>query len=263
MNIIVCIKRVPETAEAEVKIDGTGQDIVRDRLTFDINEADNYALEEALLMKEEHGGEVTLLSMGDEDCDDTLRMGLAKGADEAIRLDDPAFKGSDGFTIARILAAAIEDLDYDLILTGCMASDDGYTQVGPALAENLGIPHATMAINVELEDQARAVVQRELEGGLLEKLDINLPAVITIQTGINEPRYASILGIGRASKREIKLLSLADLDLQENEVGDRGSGSHLEKLSFPEVGEQAEILKGTPDEAASKLAELIKERGLL
>lgn len=201
MELVVCIKRVPETAEADIKIDASGRDIVRDGLAYTINEADNYALEEALLIKEREGGTVTVITMGPRESEDTLRMGLAKGSDAAIRLDDPAFAESDGVATARILAAAIKDLPHDLVLTGCMASDDWYSMVGPALAEFLGVPHATMVVKTELSE-GKTRVSRELEGGLQEMLDIELPAVLTIQTGINEPRYASIMGIARASKKE-------------------------------------------------------------
>ncbi len=262
MDMIVCIKRVPETAEAEIKIDPSGRDIVREGLVFTINEADNYALEEALLIKERVGGTVAVITMGPKESVDTLRMGRAKGADTAVRLDDPAFVESDGLVTARILASAMKDMKYDLILTGCMASDDWFSQVGPALAEILGIPHATMVTKVELEE-GKTRVSRELEGGLLEVLDIQLPAVLTIQTGINEPRYASIMGIAKASKKEIGLKGLGDLGLKEEEVGKAGSKTCIEKLTLPVQEKMAELIPGPPDEAAGALSAILKERGLV
>ncbi len=144
MNLIVCIKRVPETADADVTIDKSGKDIDKSGLAFDLNEWDSYAIEEAIRLKEKMGGTVTVVSIGGEDSNESLRKCLAMGADEAIRLTDPAFDGSDGLARAKILAEAIRKIPYDLILTGTQAEDDGYGQVGAALAELLGIPHATL-----------------------------------------------------------------------------------------------------------------------
>ena len=262
MDIIVCVKRVPETSESEVKIDASGKDILQEGLVFNINEADNYALEEALLIKEKFGGTVTLVTMGAKESDDTLRMGLAKGADTAVRLDDPAFAESDGIATARILGSAIKSMEYDLILTGCISSDDYYSIVGPALAEILGIPHASMVTKVEIEE-TKAQTSRELEGGLLEVLDLQLPSVITIQTGINEPRYASIMGIAKASKKEITIKGLDALELTEGDVGANGSKTTIESLSLPVQEKMAELIPGAPEEAAEKLSNILKERGLL
>ena len=202
------------------------------------------------------------MTMGGKDSDDTLRMGLAKGAESAIRLEDPAFEGSDGIATARILASAIKDLEYDLILTGCMASDNWYSVVGPALAEMLEIPHAAMVTHVEVEDN-KVKASRELEGGLLEVLDIDLPAVLTIQTGINEPRYASIMGIAKASKKEIALKAAGDLGLSGDEVGTDGSKTKIEEMTLPVQEKMAELIPGAPEEAAEKLSAILKERGLV
>lgn len=262
MEIVVCIKRVPDTAESEVKIDSTGKDIVKEGLAFNINEADNYALEEALLIKEEMGGTVTLVTMGSPEAEETIKMGLAKGADKAVRLDDPAFAESDGQATARVLASAIKNMEYDLVLTGCIATDNWYSQVGPALAEMLGIPHASMVTKEEIKDK-KVHAFRELEGGLLEKLEIELPAVLSIQTGINEPRYASIMGIAKASKKEIELKGINDLGLKEDQVGTKGSKTSIEKLELPVQEKMAELISGSPDDAAEKLSGILKERGLV
>jgi electron transfer flavoprotein beta subunit len=229
-------------------------------LAFQINESDNYALEQALLIKEDLGGEVTVLTAGPEPSEEVLRMSMAKGADTAVRLADEAFLGGDAATTAKALAAAIQAMEYDLVLTGCMASDDGMTAVGVALAELLGVPHATYVVEMEVKD-GRATVGRELEGGLIEKLDMKLPAVVTIQTGINEPRYASIMGIAKASKREISLKEAQDLGLAASDVGAAGSKTSVLGLEYPPVGEGAEILEGTPAEASGKLAQVLKEKG--
>ncbi|HEC56957.1 MAG TPA: electron transfer flavoprotein beta subunit/FixA family protein [Candidatus Syntrophoarchaeum butanivorans] len=260
MDIIVCVKRVPDTSEADVVI--TGKDIKKDDLPFEINEWDNYAVEEAVQLKEKFGGTITVISVGDEDANEVIRRGLAMGADEGVRIYDPAIEGSDGVTIAKILAAAIKNMKYDLILTGAQAGDLGEGIVPVALAEMLGIPHATLVTGLEIQD-GKAKVKRELEGGLMEVLEIDLPAVIGIQTGINEPRYVSIMGIRKASKKEIKLLGLGDIGLTPEDVGEAGSLTVLEELSVPPVTKVAEIIEGDPAEAASKLAEILKEQGVL
>ena len=177
MEIIVCIKRVPETAEADLVIDKTERDIEKEGLVFDINEWDNYAVEEAILLKEKYGGTVTVISVGPEEVNETLRRALAMGVDQAIRLTDPGFEGSDGYAIARILSQAIKPLSYDLILTGVQTEDDGYGQVGPTLAEMLEIPHAAVVNRIDGIEGGRAKVHRELEGGLEEVLDLEIPDV--------------------------------------------------------------------------------------
>jgi len=262
MDIIVCVKHVPETAEAEIKIDSAGKSIEKSGLVFDINEWDDYALEEAVQVKEKIGGTVTAITVGSEDTDSTLRKCLARGADKAVRLTDPKFEGSDGYAIAKILYKTIKDLPFNMIFTGAQAGDDGYAIVGPTLAELLGIPHATMVKKIELNGDV-AKVNRELEGGLEEIIEIRLPAVLTIQTGINEPRYVSIMGIRKAMQKEIKVFSLAEVGLSENEVGEAGSWTKIENMYVPPVEKQAEFLKGSPEEVAARIAEILKARGLV
>ena len=264
MDIVVCVKHVPDTTEAEIAIRDDGRGIKKEGLVFDISEADNYAVEEALLLKEEFDGAVTVLTVGPEGADETLRMCLAKGADQAVRLTDKAFEGSDGFATARILSEAIKDMDYDLVLTGVQADDDGSAQVGVTLAEMLGIPHAALVVSTEVEeDEDRMTVHRELEGGLHEVLEIELPALLTIQTGINEPRYASIFGIRKAMKKQIEVLHLDDLELAEEAVGEAGSRTSLVKLFIPEVTALATILEGSPEEVSSELAAILKNEGVV
>jgi electron transfer flavoprotein beta subunit len=262
LNIIVCVKHVPETAEAELKIDSSGKAIEKTGLVFDINEWDDYALEEAVRIKEKQGGTVTAITIGSDDSDSTLRKCLARGADKAIRLTDPKFEGSDGYAIAKILYNVIKTQPYDLIFTGMQAGDDGNATVGPILAEMLKIPHATMVKKLEL-GTGTAKVNRELEGGLEEQLEVKLPALFSIQTGINEPRYVSIMGIRKAMQKEIKTMTLVDTGLTENDVGTAGSWTRIERLYVPPVEKQAEFLKGTPDEVAVRITEIIKSKGLI
>jgi len=262
MDIIVCVKHVPETAEADIKIDGTGKAIEKSGLVFDINEWDDYALEEAVRLKEKFGGTVTAITLGSEEADATLRKCLARGADAAIRLWDPKFAGSDGYATAKILSKVVKNLPFNLILTGAQAGDDGYAVVGTMLAELLGVPHATMVKKIELNGEA-AKLHRELEGGFEELLEVKLPAVFAVSTGINEPRYVSIMGTRKAMQKEIKLVDLAGTGLSENEVGEAGSWIKVEKLYVPPVEKQAEFLKGSPDEIASKIAEILRTKGVL
>jgi electron transfer flavoprotein beta subunit len=260
MNIIVCIKRVPETTEADVSIDPSGRDIDKSGLVFDLNEWDRYAVEEAILLKEKLGGKVLVVSMGGEESNESLRKSLAMGADDAIRLTDSAFHGSDGFATAKILAEAIRKMPFDLILTGTQSEDDGYGQVGVALAELLGIPHASLVNRIEAENE-KVRVHRELEGGLEEVFEIDLPALLTIQTGINEPRYVSIMGIRKVAKKEIKTLGASDLNLKAEEVGLSGSDIQLDKVFFPSVGEGAMMLQGKPEELALKISDVLRDKG--
>jgi len=262
LDVVVCVKHVPETAEAELKIDSSGKNVEKTGLVYDINEWDDYALEEAVRIKEKQGGTVTAVAIGGDDSDSTLRKCLARGADKAIRLTDPKFEGSDGFAVAKILHSVLKTLHYDLVLVGMQAGDDGNAAVGPILAQMLGVPHATMVKKLEL-GAGSAKVNRELEGGLEEQLEVKLPALFSIQTGINEPRYVSIMGIRKAMQKEIKVMTLADTGLAEIDVGVAGSWLTVDRLYVPPVEKQAEFLKGTPDEMAVRVAEILKAKGLI
>jgi electron transfer flavoprotein beta subunit len=262
LDIVVCVKHVPETAEADLKIDGTGKGIEKAGLVYDINEWDDYALEEAVRIKEKQGGTVTAITLGADDSDSTLRKCLARGADKAIRLTDPKFTGSDGYATAKILYSAIKTLHYDIILCGVQSGDNGQAMTPSILAEMLGIPHATMVKKLELAT-GTAKINRELEGGLEEQIEVKLPALFAVQTGINEPRYVSIMGIRKAMQKEIKLMTLTDTGLAENDVGPQGSWITTEKLYIPPVEKQAEFIKGSPDEIAAKITDILKSRGLI
>lgn len=262
MDIIVCVKHVPETAESDLKIAANAKSIEKTGLVFDINEWDDYGVEEAVRLKEKHGGTVTVITVGSEEADSTLRKSLARGADKGLRLADPKFEGSDSYVVAKILAKAIKNLPFNVIITGTQASDDGNAVVGPILARLLGVPHVTMVKKLEINDQI-AKVKRELEGSLEEVVEVRLPAVVSVQTGINEPRYVSIMGIRKAMQKEIKIMGLTDLGLSENEVGEAGSWLKVDKMYVPPVEKQAEFLKGNPDEVAARIAEILKAKGLI
>lgn len=262
MNIVICIKRVPDTAEAPLSITDDGLDIKRDKLVHDINEADNYALEEGLLLKGQHGGSVTVVTVGDEASNEQLRTCLAKGADLAMRLHDDQFIALDNYAIAKILCSAIRPLTPDLVLTGCMSSDDASAQVGVQLAQMLGFPHATLLTKIDIKG-ATAQVKSELENGLAMILELRLPAVLAVQTGINEPRYASFRGIKEAYKREIKVLDCAALSLDKDEIAGNGVQVKIEKLFVPHSDKTAQILTGSAEETAGQLAGIMKDKGLV
>jgi len=205
---------------------------------------------------------VTALTVGPDGAQAVLRKCLAKGADRAILLRDEAFEGSDAFAIAKIIRSAMKDARFDLVLTGATASDDGHMAVGVMLAEMLGVPHASMVNRIEV--RAGAVrVNRELEGGLEEVVDVRLPAVLTIQTGINEPRYVSIMGIRRARSKPLEVLGLDGLDLSEGDVGEAGSWIKVTRMYAPPAEKEVVILSGSPDEVAERLAEALRARGVL
>jgi electron transfer flavoprotein beta subunit len=262
MKTFVCLKRVPDTSEADVKIDATGKSVDSSRFSFGINDADNYAVEEAVLIKEAGGGTVKFVCAGPQDADIIIRMALAKGGESAVRIDDPRINYRDPLQVAKVLAAVIKSEEFDLVMTGCMSADDSNMSVGVALAEELGVPHAAMVKNVEVAD-GKVKVQRELEGGLSEVLEMSLPAVLTIQTGINVPRYAPIRGLREAQRKELKVLKLEDLNLSEDEVNEAGSLVELQKLYIPEVVSMAEIIEGAPEEKAEIMAGKLVKGGLL
>jgi len=259
MDIIVCAKNVPDVAEADLNISDKGTDIDKEDLVFGINDWDNYAIEEAVLLKEKHGGTVTAVTVGNEDDEEVLRRCLAMGADRAIRIEADDISRFDSFVISKILSRVIKDLQFDLIFTGVLAEDDYYGMVGMMMAEELNVNHANMVTALEIED-GKARTTSELEGGLGEVSLIELPALLTIQTGINEPRYVSILGIRKAAKKELKTIELADLGLSDEELSPR---TIIEEAFLPPETEGAEILTGDPDKISSKIIEILKKKGVM
>ena len=260
MQILVCVKRVPDTADAEVELRSDGAGIREDDLAFGINEWDNYAVEEAIRLKEAHGGAVTVATIGSSESEEVLRRCLAMGADEAIMIDGEPLRGADPYGVARGLAALARRKEYDLVLTGAQAGDDGYGMTGPALAAYLGWPHATLVTSIAVEGRT-VVVSRELEGGLEELLAVELPAVLTIQTGINEPRYVSIMGIRKVRSKEIPVVGLGGIGIGPGEVGVNANLLRSRGFSVPPAGREAVMLKGTPAEVAQKILEIVRERG--
>jgi electron transfer flavoprotein beta subunit len=253
MNIIVCVKRIPKTAEADIFIEKDGRDIRKDNLVFTLNDWDGYAVREAALLKEKHGGTVTVLTVGPEESKEVLTRCLAMDADRALRIEAP--ESADATLISRILHQAVKKEPFDLILTGVQAEDDGWGQVGVALAQRLGLPHAAIVNRIEINGE-KALVKRELEGGIEEVLELKLPAVLTIQTGINEPKYVSLSAILEAEDKEMKEASLEDLGVTLEEP----LSVTTEQVFFPPVGKMAEILKGNPEEVVVQLTEIIKKK---
>lgn len=257
MNIIACVKRVPLTQEVDLEIDGAKKDVVKGSLAYSINEWDNYAIEEAVLLKERLGGTVKVINIGNEDDEEVIRRCLAMGADTAVRID-PGELPLDAFVISGILAEVIKDIDYDLILTGVQADDDNNGMVGIMLAERLGIAHSTVVTGIDPEG-GRVTIKMELEGGVDEVARINLPALLTIQTGINEPRYVSIMGIRKASKKELTVKSIEDLDLSQSDLTPL---TNVEEMFPPPETEGAEMIEGDPDTVAGEIIRIIKEKGV-
>ncbi len=260
MDILVCVKRVPDTSENEIVINRDGSDIERDDLVYSVNEWDNYAVEEAIQIRDNAGGSVTVVTVGDEEDEEVVRREMAMGADNGVLLSDGAFKGSDGRGVAMALKAEVEKGNYDLILTGAQA-DDGAAQVGGMLAALLDRPFASLVNKIEVVDDEKLKVGREIEGGNQEMNEIDLPCVLSIQTGINEPRYVGIRGIRKVASVEIPVHGCADLGLAPDSVGDAGAKVKRRDYFTPEAGEGAEILEGSTDEIIEKLIELLKAKG--
>ncbi len=260
MDIIVCIKRVPDLAEAELEIDADGRGLEDDDLDFDINEWDDFAVEAAVQLKEKHGGKVTAITVGDEDAEEVLRRALAMGADEAIHLTDGAFEDSDPFAIATTLHACIKELSFDLVLCGAISSDGTSGHVGGMLAALLDVPQVALATGLEV-DGGKALVRHEVEGGMEREVEMDLPALVTAQSGLNEPRYVSIRGIRKVANIEIDEKEADDLGLADDQVGADGSRVKLDGLALPPTGDGAEILEGSVDDAVATLVERLHERG--
>ena len=259
MDIIVCVKNVPDVAEADLKIGDNRTDIDKEDLVFGINDWDNYAIEEAVVLKEKHGGTVTAITVGNEDDEEVLRRCLAMGADRAIRIEVGGTSRFDSFGIAKMLSQVVRDLPFDLVFTGVLADDDYCGMVGMMMAEQLKINHANMVTAIEIED-GKARTTCELEGGLGEVSILELPALLAIQTGINEPRYVSILGIRKAAKKELKTMDLSDLGIPDKELSPR---TIIDEVYPPPETEGAQILSGDPDKIASDFIEILTKKGVM
>jgi electron transfer flavoprotein beta subunit len=251
MKIVVAIKQVP-ARDSQLRIASSGKWIDEEDLTHEINEPDAYALEEGLQLKEKHGGEVVALCFGPARAAQTIREALAKGADRAIHIEDENPDAYDPLAAARLMAAALKAESPDLVLTGLQSDDLGYGQTGPILAELLGLPHATIIMEVEKLDGSIRV-KRELEDGWFQHVEMPLPALLTIQSGISKLRYATLMGIKKAKTKEIRRLTPAELG-----AGDSPACILLDRVYLPERAKQTQLFEGNPAEAAAKLVEKLK-----
>jgi electron transfer flavoprotein beta subunit len=260
MKILVCLKQVPhQDARLDVRPDGAW--IQDENIKFEINSYDTYALEEALRVKDKGEAEVVVVSIGPERVTQALRTALGMGADRAVHVKDAAVEGSDQLGVAKLLAAVARAESPDLVLMGLMSDDGNAAAVPPMLAELLGVPSATAVVKLEHRNGG-VRVERELEGGALEVVDLPRPCVVAVQTGLNQVRYASLKGIMAAKKKPVDAKTAADLGLS-GQVGTAAAKAVIEKVYVPPKGQGAEILSGSTDEIVSKLVGKIKELGLL
>lgn len=247
MKIAVAIKQVP-LRDSPLRVNAAGTWIEEDNLGFEINEPDAYALEEALQLREKHGGEVVVISAGPARVAQTIREALAKGADRGIHIESSSI---DTLAVARQLAAALKPESPDLILTGLQSDDLGYGQTGVVLAELLGLPSSTIIMQVEIQP-GKVRVKRELEDGWFQHIEMPLPAVLTIQSGLNKLRYATLMGIKKAKTKEIKVITL------DGAAEVAQASAVIEKLYAPEKNKQGQIFGGDPKAAAAKLVEKLR-----
>ena len=246
MKIAVCIKQVPSRVW-QPRVNEAGTWVRDEDAPFEMNEPDAYALEEGLRLKERHGGEVVVCSAGPARVSQVIREALARGADRAIHVETDELAAADGCAVASVLAAAMSGEAFDLVLTGLQSDDLGLAQVGVVLAERLGVPHATIIMEVKVEDGALRV-KRELEGGWFQWVAMPLPAVLTIQSGINQLRYATLKGIMAAKKKDIRKVA----------AGPARSRQRIVHLYVPQKTKQTQIIGGTPAEAAAELVKRLR-----
>jgi len=261
MKMIVCIKQVPDTTD--VKIDPKKGTLIREGVPSIINPDDKHAIEEALRLKEKFGGNVTIISMGPPQADDALREALAMGVDEAILLCDRAFAGADTLATSYTLATAIKKIgDYDIILCGRQAIDGDTAQIGPQMAEYLGVPQVTYVRDVKIKGK-KLIVERTLEDGY-EKIETSLPALITVIKDLNKPRYPSVGGIVEAYReREVKIWTAEDVAADISKIGLEGSPTQVKRTFAPEPKGEGEIISGTGEEAAKTLLQKLRDKNVI
>ncbi len=260
MKILVAVKQVAALDE-DFEFRDDGKDVDEDFLIYDLNEWDDFSLEEAMKIKEASTSEVevVVVSVGPDRVDESLRKCLAKGADRAIRVWDDAMEGSDSVAVGRILAAVVKQEAPDMVFAGVQSSDHAFGSTGIATASCLGWPHAAVVSDLKYTPGgASAVIRRELEGGTLHEVEIACPAVLTIQLGINKPRYASLRGIKQAAAKPIEEVSLDALGLSADAVGAGASLARVRRMYVPEKG-RAAMIEGTVAEQAARLVEIIRE----
>jgi electron transfer flavoprotein beta subunit len=261
MKVLVAVKQVA-ALEEDFQIRADGKDVEAEFLVRDLNEWDDFSLEEAVKMKEAAATPIEVLAVcvGPKEADEALRKCLAKGADRAIRVWDEPLEGADAIAIARVIAAVARREKPQLLLAGAQASDHAFASTGIAVAALLGWPHAAVITKLEYTPGAgSAVLCRELEGGVLHEMHIETPAVLTIQLGINTPRYASLRSIKQAAAKPVEVLTPADLEMAPAEVGEAGSASRVRRMYVPEKG-RAQMIEGSVEEQAARVAQLIRER---
>lgn len=260
MKVMVCLKQVPhQDARLDVNADGTW--IQEDNIKFEINSYDTYAVEEALRLKDAGDAEVVVVSIGPDRVTQALRTALGMGADRAIHVKDDAADAADALGTAKILAAIAKEEGADVIMTGLMSDDGNASAVPPMLAELVGMPSATGVTATEVSASA-IKVERELEGGAYEVVELPIPCLMAIQTGANQVRYASLKGIMQAKKKPVDVKTLADLGLGDS-VGAAHNKTSTDKIYVPAKGDTAQILEGSTDEIVGQLVTKIKELGLL
>jgi len=253
MKIIVCLKQVP-ARDAILRVNSPGTWIQEADISFEINEPDIYALEEALRLKEKHGGEVLICCVGSARSQQAIKEALAKGADRALHLDDVAFQGLDSHATALAMSRAIRKENPDLVVSGLQSDDYGYAQTGVIMAELLGLPHSTIIMEIQVTDRMLRV-KRELEAGWFQWIEMPLPALLTIQSGINKPRYATLKGIMAAKNKPIEKLTAATLGLTQTELAPR---QKVAKVYFPIKQAKTEFLEGSPKDVAARLVDKLK-----
>jgi electron transfer flavoprotein beta subunit len=248
MKIAVCIKQVP-TREWQPRLNDTKTWIREGDASFEMNEPDAYALEEGLRLKEKHGGEVVVCAAGPARAAQVIREALARGADRAIHVEHDDLGAADAFSVAGALAEAMREEVFDLVLTGLQSDDQGHAQVGVVLAERLGIAHATIIMDVQVEDGGLRV-KRELEGGWFQWIALPLPALLTIQSGINQLRYATLKGIMAAKKKEVRRVAPAAAPAASQQIA---------VLYVPERSKATRMIAGSPAEAAQELVRRLRD----
>ena len=255
MKIVVLMKQVPNE-DAAIKIDSSSNSIMEDNVTFITNEPDTYALEEALLMKDSMDNieEVVVCTMGSSSAQQTIKDALAKGADRGIFISNPEQKYQDSLYRAKIIAKVLEKENFDIVLSGLQSDDDGYAQIGILIAELLNMNHASLVMGADFIDDSTVKVKRELENGWFQWSELKMPISLTIQSGLNQPRYASLKGIMGVKKKTIESHTLDDLNV------DGESQTELIKLFNPEKTKVTEYIEGSNDEIVEKLVDILKNQ---
>ena len=254
MKIVVCLKQVPAT-DSRIKPDASGSGVDLGSVSWEINPYDEFALEEALLLKEKHGGEVVVVSLGGDKVDEALRNALARGADKAVVVKDSSLMNTDALTTAKVLAAMIRQQDADLVFCGKQAVDDDRMAVPAMVAELLDWPQVTVVVKLTVaEDGASAVAEREIEGGH-EVVSVQFPAVIAAQKGLNEPRSPNIKGIMGAKKKPLETAALADLG-----VSQAGDQVRVLEVASPPERSGAKMIEGNADQQVAELVRILHEQ---